>query len=114
MTIFLIAGSVISESQVSPPRLEWDSRTQILYPQKAKDKRITGDVTLMITLRNTGEIASVHPIAGNGTLAKAATEAVKQWRAKPFPGDDRTFAITLRFDPNNNEAVPPTTVIPQA
>jgi periplasmic protein TonB len=54
------------------------------YPQMAKVAHIQGDVILAATISKTGVIENLHTISGHPILAQAATEAVKQWKYKPY------------------------------
>jgi len=39
---------------------------------------------LLATISKTGEISQVKVLSGDSQLTKAATEAVKQWKYKPY------------------------------
>src|ERR1019366_6807782 len=43
-----------------------------------------GAVELLATVSKTGDISHVKVVSGDGQLAKAATDAVKQWKYKPY------------------------------
>ena len=45
---------------------------------------IEGSVEVMATISKTGDISHVKVLSGDGQLAKAATDAVKQWKYKPY------------------------------
>jgi len=55
-----------------------------IYPRVARDKGIYGDVVLHATIDTKGKIVSIRPVQGDLILVKAATDAVQQWRYKPF------------------------------
>ena len=46
--------------------------------------RIEGSVELMATISKTGDITRVQVLSGDSKLTKAATDAVKQWKYKPY------------------------------
>jgi protein TonB len=46
--------------------------------------RIEGAVELTTTISKTGEITNVKVLSGDALLAKAAVDAVKQWKYKPY------------------------------
>jgi protein TonB len=46
--------------------------------------RIEGSVELMATISKTGDISRVQVLSGDAKLTKAATDAVKQWKYKPY------------------------------
>jgi protein TonB len=54
------------------------------YPEKAREKHITGDVLLKATIGHDGRIAELTVISGDPILAKSAVKAVKQWRYQPY------------------------------
>lgn len=59
-------------------------KVQPVYPQNALAMRIEGAVELMATISKTGDISRLKVLSGNSQLAKAATEAVSQWKYKPY------------------------------
>ena len=46
--------------------------------------RVEGSVELMATVSKTGDITHVKVLNGDSQLTKAATDAVKQWKYKPY------------------------------
>ena len=54
------------------------------YPQNALRMRVEGTVELMATISKDGNIAKVKVLSGDAQLAKAASDAVKQWKYKPY------------------------------
>lgn len=54
------------------------------YPEAAKEKHITGDVILGITIDHGGNVSELKIMNGDPLLAQAAAEAVKQWKYKPY------------------------------
>ena len=54
------------------------------YPQNALRMHIEGVVELLATISKTGEITRVKVISGDAQLTRAASEAVKQWKYKPY------------------------------
>jgi TonB family protein len=54
------------------------------YPTQALRMRIEGSVQLLATISKDGDIARVKTISGDQQLAKAASDAVKQWKYKPY------------------------------
>lgn len=59
-------------------------RVQPKYPAKARQKHLTGDVMLQVGIDRSGNVDSVKVLKGDPILAQAASEAVKQWKFKPF------------------------------
>jgi protein TonB len=54
------------------------------YPANALRLRIEGTVELMATISKTGEISHIKILSGEAQLTKAAADAVKQWKYKPY------------------------------
>ena len=59
-------------------------RVQPTYPQQALQMRVHGSVLLQATISKTGSIASVKVLSGDAVLARAAVQAVSQWKYKPY------------------------------
>jgi TonB family protein len=59
-------------------------KVQPNYPASALRMHVEGSVQLLATIAKTGNITSVKVISGETVLAKAAMEAVKQWKYKPY------------------------------
>ena len=59
-------------------------KVQPIYPRNALSMHIEGSVEVMATISKTGDISHVKVLSGDGQLAKAATDAVKQWKYKPY------------------------------
>jgi TonB family protein len=60
------------------------SRVQPLYPHLAIVNRIQGSVHINATISSTGALESVRAVSGDLTLARAALDAVRQWRFRPY------------------------------
>ena len=54
------------------------------YPPTALRMRVEGVVELQATISKEGNITKVKVISGDAQLAKAASDAVKQWKYKPY------------------------------
>ena len=54
------------------------------YPSMALQMRKQGTVELMATISKTGSISKLRVTSGDPTLAKAAVDAVKQWKYRPY------------------------------
>ena len=55
-----------------------------IYPQNALTMRIEGPVELTTTISKTGDITHVKVLSGDPQLTRAAADAVKQWKYKPY------------------------------
>lgn len=54
------------------------------YPAAALQLRREGTVELLAKIGKSGAISNVKVISGDATLAKAAVDAVKQWKYRPY------------------------------
>ncbi len=71
----LAVGSLVSyATQKSNP----------VYPTAAKNMRMTGVVKVELMIDESGQVTEVQNTSGPAMLQRAATEAVKKWKFKPF------------------------------
>jgi TonB family protein len=54
------------------------------YPQNALRMHVEGKVELLATISKDGNITHIKVVSGDPLLAKAASDAVKQWKYKPY------------------------------
>ena len=59
-------------------------RVQPVYPAQAMQMRIQGAVQLMATISKEGNISGLNVLSGDGILARSASDAVRQWKYKPY------------------------------
>jgi periplasmic protein TonB len=59
-------------------------RVQPVYPPQAMQMHIQGAVQMLATISKEGKITSVKVLSGDPILSRAATDAVSQWRYKPY------------------------------
>jgi protein TonB len=59
-------------------------KTGAVYPSAARQKKLTGDVELQATVGKDGSVTDVKVVSGDDTLAHSASEAVRQWKYKPY------------------------------
>jgi len=55
-----------------------------VYPTMARNMRMTGIVKVELVIDEDGQVTRVHNSSGPAMLQRAATEAVKKWKFKPF------------------------------
>jgi TonB family protein len=58
-----------------------------VYPITARNMRMTGIVKVELVIDETGKVAEVQNTSGPPMLQRAATDAVKKWKFKPFTRD---------------------------
>lgn len=59
-------------------------KVQPVYPKNALSMHVEGAVELVATISTSGNITAVKVLKGEPTLTKAAADAVKQWKYKPY------------------------------
>jgi len=59
-------------------------KVQPAYPPVAKQLRKEGIVQLLATINKSGDVSKVQTLGGDPMLAKAAVDAVKQWKYRPY------------------------------
>lgn len=75
-------------------------KTSPNYPANALRLGIEGPVTLLATISKTGDISAVKILKGDQNLARAAAEAVKQWKYKPYLLDGSPVEIQTQITVN--------------
>jgi protein TonB len=95
----VLGGTGISVEVVAPPVPEatarplkvshWAEgnvvfRVQPIYPPIAKEAHVQGPVELRAIISKTGTIENLIVVSGHPMLARAAIEAVRQWRYRPY------------------------------
>ena len=81
-------------SSTSPREVDADTSSALIvqkaplrYPDAALKARIEGTVVLKIVISSSGDVEEVTVVSGDPALAQAASEAVKQWKYKPYLAD---------------------------
>lgn len=69
-------------------------KTSPVYPEIAKNMRMTGIVKVELVIDETGQVAEVQNTSGPQMLQRAATEAAKKWKFKPFMRDGQATKAT--------------------
>ncbi|MBZ5719423.1 MAG: TonB family protein [Acidobacteriia bacterium] len=59
-------------------------RVQPAYPEQAMQMRVQGAVQLQATIGKDGSVTNLKAVSGDGILARAAMDAVRQWKYKPY------------------------------
>ncbi len=95
----LKSGPVTVPSKVADEYLML--RVEPDYPESAREQHIQGPVVLDALVDKDGTVEKLSTVSGDPLLAAAATDAVRQWRFKPFfrNGSPEVFQtqITVSF-----------------
>lgn len=65
-----------------------------VYPPAAKNVRMTGIVRVDVVVSEDGKVAEVQNTSGPSMLQRAALDAVKRWKFKPFMRDGQPVKAT--------------------
>jgi TonB family protein len=75
-------------------------KTPPTYPSNALHMRVEGSVELLATISKNGDISAVKILSGDANLARAAADAVKQWKYKPYLLDGNPVEIQTQVTVN--------------
>ena len=59
-------------------------RVQPVYPSQALQMRLQGKVELQANITKTGDTTGIRQLSGERILGRAAMDAVRQWKYKPY------------------------------
>jgi TonB family protein len=76
-------------------------KVEPIYPSEARLQRVEGPVVLDVLVGEDGNVHGVQVTSGQPLLAKAAANAVRQWRYQPFQLNGKPVAlhntVTIQF-----------------
>jgi TonB family protein len=75
-------------------------RVEPLYPEAARQQHIQGRVVLNVLVGRSGLVREAGVISGDPQLAKAATDAVRQWRFNPHKLNGKAVEFETRITVN--------------
>ncbi len=94
------AGQTPQTAQTSPLRVSPEtmtaqivSKTEPTYPEEARLAGTQGIVVLDTLIATDGTVKRVRDISGDDVLAKAAMNAVQQWRFEPYRTSGRALEV---------------------
>jgi protein TonB len=70
------------------------------YPEAARQQRIQGPVVLNVLVGTSGAVRELAVVSGDPLLAKAATDAVRQWRFNPHQLKGKAVEFETRITVN--------------
>ena len=82
------------------PKIIADSRVQPAYPESARSAGVSGPVVLELVIDEDGKVRDLKVVKspnGDAALARAAEEAVKQWRYEPATVDGQAVAVLAKI-----------------
>jgi TonB family protein len=94
-------------------QLETIKTQQPPYPDEAREQKLQGQVVVRAFVSETGDVEKVEEVSGDPMLAKAAIDAVKNWKFKPFIRNGKPVKASTKLSFNfafseniNKENVP--------
>ena len=105
-TLFVVFAIALLHGEDTPKKITSheflsavSTKIEPVYPELAKQLHLEGQVDLELTGSQGGSVEDVSTVAGNPILARAATEALRRWKFKPFTEDGKPVRIsaTLSF-----------------
>jgi TonB family protein len=75
-------------------------RVEPLYPEAARQQHVQGPVVLNVLVGRSGLVREAGVISGDPQLAKAATDAVRQWRFYPHKLNGKAVEFETRITVN--------------
>jgi protein TonB len=69
-------------------------RVNPIYPRSARNMRLTGVVKVKVVVNEDGEVAEVEDMEGPAMLRRAAGNAIRKWKFKPFMRDGQPVMAT--------------------
>jgi len=75
-------------------------RVEPQYPAVAKAMGIQGQVVLAAVISREGSIEKLQPLSGHPFLVKAALDAVRQWRYRPYILNGEPIEVDTRVTVN--------------
>jgi TonB family protein len=75
-------------------------RVEPLYPEAARQQHVQGPVVLNVLVGRSGLVREAGVISGDPQLAKAATDAVRQWRFNPHKLNGKAVEFETRITVN--------------
>lgn len=83
------------------------TRVDPLYPPLARSGQVQGTVRLGITITESGSVTDLVYVSGHPLLARAARDAVSQWKYKPFTKDGKPTAVRTTVEVSFSLGAPP-------
>jgi protein TonB len=75
-------------------------KTAPVYPQIAREARVSGTVVIQATISKMGTIDNLRVVSGPTMLRQAALDAVKTWRYKPYMLDGEPVDVETTVSVN--------------
>jgi TonB family protein len=70
-----------------------EHRVRPVYPEQARTLRLEGQVVVQATVTENGAVRDLKVLSGHPMLARAAVDAVSQWRYRPYRLNGKPIAM---------------------
>lgn len=67
------------------------------YPMEARENRLQGKVWIHLLISETGDVESADIVSGQPDLARAALQAMKKWRFKPYIRNGKPVKVSTKM-----------------
>jgi TonB family protein len=67
------------------------------YPMEARERGLQGKVWIHLLISETGDVESADIISGHPDLARAALEAMKKWKFKPYIRNGKPVKVSTKM-----------------
>jgi protein TonB len=75
-------------------------KTSPVYPQIAREARVSGTVVIQATISKSGTIENLRAVSGPTMLRQSALDAVKTWRYRPYMLDGEPVDVETTVSVN--------------
>ena len=109
IALFLVVHSSAQTTSPNPPSTNAGAKStdstgievvrtvKAIYPNDAFAQSLQGQVVVKVIISETGDVEKPEVMSGDPVLAKAAIEAAKQWKFKPFIQNGKAVKIATRI-----------------
>jgi TonB family protein len=91
-----VAPSTGQDTPLSKPpeyKLEPVAVSKIVYPPRAREQKIEGEVVVSMRISGAGDVIIVQVLKGDPLLAHAVEQAAKRWKFKPVISGHKAIAV---------------------
>jgi TonB family protein len=87
-----------------PPTMPGDSSHLVIktykradYPAEARNQQMQGRVWVHLIIDEAGDVVSIDPVSGEGSLLAAAMAAMKQWKFEPYIQNGHAVRVSSKM-----------------
>ena len=72
-------------------------RAALVYPRRAIERRVEGDVMLEVSVDEQGQVSDAHVLSGPEELRRACLQSVLEWRYQPSKSAPASTQVMIHF-----------------